>query len=631
MNVTACSPATFASTSIYGAEILSLSAAWVSNYSWFAPADFNYNHGDAAVSNAQFCNVTVTYTHPGYDDSITVESWLPKNWNGRLQATGGGGWNAGRFVLSEFFMTGALAEGYATTTTDAGLDTSGPGSPLAWALKDPGNVDILSLQNLGSRSLNDQALFGKSFIESFYGRQPEYSYWSGCSQGGRQGLMLAQRYPTAYDGIAASAPAQSFTSLTSGVYYPQMMKLWLGVNPLACELEFLTQKAVDHCDPLDGVVDGVISNVTACNYNPLSAVNQTFHCDSLNKTIPLSYGAARIAEAAWNGPRTKDGEILWFGVNPGSDISSLGSTPGQNTTTSTGTASPDPWFGMFVAKNASFDLASMTHDQYIDYFHRAVQQYSSFIDANDPNLSEFRKAGGKMLAYHGMADPSIPTKGTEWYYDSVTEQFPDVQDFYRFFEAPGLGHCSGGVGGQPKTVFHALRSWVENGTAPESLPVEFAGVDGTTQNRNLCPYPAQMEYVGGDSADAKSFRCVHDRLHNLSSHPTERTSDGGYRWILTPDKRVHIASMLDCDLHRVSLHGNVMVQNRAQCACGKFSGLDDLVQNVLAAGIHSTTFMLDVLEHGPKNGSPSHTLSCSACGAAYEGLWDWRHAGGSVW
>ncbi|KAL4917818.1 Tannase/feruloyl esterase [Aspergillus aurantiobrunneus] len=474
MNATACSPAAIQPPAVYGADMLSLSASWVSNFTLDVPGIFNYNHGDVAVENVDFCNITVTYTHPGYGDNITVKSWLPRDWNGRLQATGGGGWQAGlRFPPSNLFMAGAIGEGYATTTTDAGLGDAV--FPAPWALKSPGNVDLVALQNLGSRSLNDQAIIGKSFIHNFYGRDPEYSYWSGCSQGGRQGLMLAQRYPDAYDGIAASAPAQSWTKFVAGVFYPALMKTWHDVDPLACELDFLTEQVVAHCDPKDGVRDG------------------TFVCASLNnETIPLSYGAALIADAAWSGPQTDgdDGERLWYGLNPGADISTtLGSVPGKNTT-----SSPDQWFRLFVAKDASFDFITLTRSEYFEYSHLGVQQYSDMMNAADPDLTAFRKRGGKLITYHGMADESIPTKGTEHYYNSVTDKFPDVQDFYRYFEAPVLGHCCGGKGGQPTTTFDALRHWVENGTAPDSLPVEYTAVNGTKQARFLCPYPAQANF-----------------------------------------------------------------------------------------------------------------------------------------
>ncbi|GLA55566.1 hypothetical protein AnigIFM63604_002355 [Aspergillus niger] len=505
--VSICSPAAFQTPVVYGAEILSLSAAWVTNYTDYISSTFNYNGGTVDLENAKFCNITVKYTHPGYEDNITVETWLPEpaNWNGRLQATGGGGWAAGRFVLSEFFMGGAIGEGFATTTTDAGLgkDTTGP---REWALTSPGNVDWVAVENFGSRAFSDQAIIGKSLINSFYGRAPEYSYWSGCSQGGRQGMMIAERYPTAYDGIAASAPAQSFTKFTSSLYYPLLMRIWHNVNPLVCELDFLTSEAIKYCDPLDGVVDGLISNMTACDYNPYTAVNKTFTCDSLNRTIALSQGAALIAEAAWSGAHTTDGHQLWFGYNPGSDIgSTFGAQPETNISSLATTK--DEWFNLFVAKNISFNTMGLSHEEYQEFFNLITSEYGSAWNADDANLQAFKKNGGKLLTYHGMADPSIPTKGTEYLYNKARALFPDVQDFWRFFESPGLGHCAGGLGGQPTTVMKALQRWVENGTAPDTLPVEYPSL-GTALHRNLCPYPSQIEYIGGNISLAESFRCT---------------------------------------------------------------------------------------------------------------------------
>jgi feruloyl esterase len=395
-NITACSPAAIPPPVVFGADILSLSATWVQNYTLNVPGSFNYNHGDVAVENAEFCNVTVTYTHPGHEDRITVETWLPRKWNRRLQATGGGGWSPGRFVLSQFFMSGAIGEGYATTTTDAGLGNAG--SPETWALTSPGNVNLYNLQNMGYVSLNDQAIIGKSLAKSFYGKAPDHSYWSGCSQGGRQGLMLAQRYPTAYDGIAASAPALSWTELTASVFYPLLVTGWAGASspPLACELNFLTNEAISECDPKDGVVDGVISDDSKCHFNALSAVNKTFYCDSTQKRMPLSKTAALVANAAWSGPRAANGDFLWHGYNRGANINTFGSVPGQNAT------GADLWFRLFVAKDKTFNVQNGTHEEYDELFRRGVQEYRSLMNAENPDLSEFKKAGGKLISYHGM-------------------------------------------------------------------------------------------------------------------------------------------------------------------------------------------------------------------------------------
>ncbi|PYH77588.1 feruloyl esterase [Aspergillus uvarum CBS 121591] len=453
-----CSPSAIQPPAVFSAEILNPSAAWVTNYTRTIPAKFNYNHGDVDLHNAEFCNITVTYTHPGHDDRITVETWLPRHgWNGRLQATGGGGWQAGRFVLSQFFMSGVIGEGYATTTTDAGLGDAV--FPNAWALKSPGNVDY------GCPAQSWIAL-----VERPSGHRQEPG--PQLLRTGARLLLLEWLL----SGRATWVDASAATKFVSAVYYPLLMREWRGIILLACESNFLPAEAIAHCDPKDGVVDRIISNMIACDHSPYTFVNQNFHCPALNRTNALSEGAAIIGDAAWSGPRTKDGKFLWYGVNPGSDISSYGSVPGQNST------QVDVWFNLFVAKNASFETSKMTRAEYERAFHLASQEYTDFMNAAVPDLSEFRKAGGKLITYHGL--------------------------FYRFFEAPGLRHCSGGVGGQPITTLDALRLWGENGTAPETLPVQYAGFNGTKQSRILCSYPAQTKYMGGDASSAESFRCV---------------------------------------------------------------------------------------------------------------------------
>lgn len=151
----ACAASAIPYPTVFGAEVLELSANLVQNFSAEVPDHFYYNHPSISLKGVDYCNVTVTYTHPGQNDTINVETWLPmKSWNGRLQAVGGGGWTAGRFFLSYRAMQGALAEGYVATTTDSGLGETY--APDSWALNSPGNVDLYALQNIASVSLNDQ-------------------------------------------------------------------------------------------------------------------------------------------------------------------------------------------------------------------------------------------------------------------------------------------------------------------------------------------------------------------------------------------------------------------------------------------------------------------------------------------
>ncbi|KAI1372816.1 tannase and feruloyl esterase [Hypoxylon crocopeplum] len=522
----ACVPSTF-DLAVFGAEVLSLQASVITNYSVDVPSAYRYTAPSVTLENATFCNVTVTYTHPGQNDSINAEAWLPiDNWNERFQAVGGGGWIAGRFFLSYAGMAGALNDGYATITTDAGL--GGAYLPTPWALLSPGNVDLYKLQNLGSVSLNDEAIIGKSLVESFYGKPPSYSYWNGCSQGGRQGLMLAQRYPTAYDGIAAGAPAIYWTGLTFTTSWPEQFMHMLGEYPYNCELDALTAAAVSKCDGLDGVTDGIIAEVDECmaNFDPFDLVSTTITCAQTNTTMPISHAAAAVANATWGGIISSTGERLWHGLGIGADLT--GNSPksyGQPGIAATNCTSSgcvpvtntlgSVWIQLFLAKDPDFNISSMTHEQFDNLFHASKQQYNSMVGTDDPNLSAFKKAGGKMITFHGLADNVIPTKGTEQYYRKVSKMVDNIEDFYRYFPVPGLGHCFGGYGAQPTSLFAQLQAWVEDGTVPENSPISFPDLDGVTQNRIICPWPqkAQFDSSCGDSTKTSCWMCLKPENH----------------------------------------------------------------------------------------------------------------------
>lgn len=411
-----CAPSAFTFPDVFGAQILSLEANLVTNFSRSVEEIYYFNHPSITVENATFCNVTVSYTHPGQDDHINVGAWLPVGtWNERMQAVGGGGWIAGGtdFFLSATAMAGAIGSGYATITTDAGLVNSDNGAS-AWALLSPGNVNLYNLQNLASVSLNDEAIIGKSLINDFYGKPPKYSYWSGCSQGGRQGLMLAQRYPKVYDGIAAGAPAINWNSFFTSVFWPQLVMNLAGEYPHGCELDELTAAAVSACDGLDGVVDGLVSNIKACDFDPFSLVGTVFNCSATGTNMKISQIAAEVANSTWTGPRTVDGSFLWYGPNIGADLS--GTLTGQaivsTTCNANGTCEGAPntlgtqWISLFIEKNPDFKLDSMTHEQFDEILHAGWQQYHSIIDTDDADLSGFKAAGGKMMTYHGLVrDP----------------------------------------------------------------------------------------------------------------------------------------------------------------------------------------------------------------------------------
>ena len=213
----ACEASSFQDLDLYGGQILNITTKTHINLSFEAPAD--QNHYAVTVNGLNACEVTITYTHPGYNDTINTVIWLPstENWTGRLLGAGGGGWATGPETNTTLLW--AASEGFVAIATDGGHI----GNDISWSLVSPGNVNWVLLEDLSSVALDDLATLGKAVAHSYYGRVPSYSYWNGCSQGGRQGYMMAQRYPNQYDGILATAPAIYWNELMMQLIWPQVV------------------------------------------------------------------------------------------------------------------------------------------------------------------------------------------------------------------------------------------------------------------------------------------------------------------------------------------------------------------------------------------------------------------------
>lgn len=410
VSVSACTPSTFQYPVLQGAEFLSLQTNYIANYSGFIVNGYYPGHPNVNVTDASFCNVSLSYTRPGQDNIILAQVWLPTDWNGRMQGIGGGGFGAGVYDTVFQGMYAAIGEGYATVTNDAGLTQSDGVVNVTnpqWALTSVGNVNLYDLQNFGSISLNDGAIIAKSIIQSYYGQPMRYSYWSGCSGGGRQGMMLAQQYPDAYDGIMAGSPAINWPEFFVADFWPTFIMNQLREYPYNCELDAVTAAAISACDGDDGLIDGVISSPELCNFDPTSAVGSTFNCSDTGLNRTISSAAAIVAANAWAGAKSPTNSSLWFGMNQDvllSTTSGLAGTlcPSNGTCTSDPFPSPGEWIRRFIYKDENTDLTNMTLEEYANAYHYSVQQYTSIIGTNDPNLDRFRDRGGKLVSFHGM-------------------------------------------------------------------------------------------------------------------------------------------------------------------------------------------------------------------------------------
>jgi Tannase and feruloyl esterase len=409
-----------------GANILSVNAALTRTGYQFIPGGMYFNHPGVFASARSFCNVTVKYTPVDSKRVTSVQVWLPTgDWNGRMQAVGGSGWSAGLTELSDNAMTGAIAQGYATLATDSGLPDA---DPRAWALLSPGVVDMKALEHYASTSLNDLSIIGKSVVNSFYGKPANYSYWNGCSQGGRQGLMIAQKYPKAFDGIVASAPPVNWGSLMPAGFWSQTTMHQLGKYIDTCELTALTQAAIKACDPLDGVVDGYISDPDGCHFDPNTLANTTIECWG-SGSRKISKEAITLAYAAWNGmkfsnqtfmhrPATHEAPMATPSIPVISNIiNGLGFTLGlaDNVCQANGTCVGKPfkmvddWFKFFIRKDPSYDTSKLMVADFDRDFEQSFREYTEIIGTEHLDLSGFRQSGSKLMSYHGLVRFTLVT------------------------------------------------------------------------------------------------------------------------------------------------------------------------------------------------------------------------------
>jgi hypothetical protein len=457
---------------------------------------------DAAVVDAgdqttpASCRVTATVTHPPAGDKVKVFLGLPmKTWNGRFQGVGGGGFSGG----SAMAVRAPLAAGYAAGSTDTGHE-GGSGS---FALDATGHLNWMLIRDNAYLGIHDMTVTAKALVKEFYGTEAKRAYWNGCSTGGRQGLSEAQRYPADYDGILAGAPAINWTKL-------HVEQLWGGLvqleakNPVAmCKFQSATQAAVAACDAIDGVTDGVIDDPAKCTYDPKALVGTSTSCGAITQAD------ADVMKAIWDGPKRRDGTPLWSGLTRGADFGGLSGTGGTPLEPRPNNITLD-WWRFFLNQNPQWDWKTVTRASYEQYWDQSVEEFGPVFATDNPDLTAFRDRGGKIVMWHGQSDPLIYPGGSIDYYTRVQARMggPDkTSPFFRFYLAPGVGHCGGGAGPAPSGQFEAMVKWVEEGKAPDTLTAVRRDQTGT-RSRPLCPYPSFARYKGsGSTDDATNFVC----------------------------------------------------------------------------------------------------------------------------
>jgi feruloyl esterase len=443
-----------------------------------------------AADEPKSCRVALTL-RPSSDSDIKVEVWLPASgWNGKYQAVGNGGWSGS---INGRAMTQALQRGYATSSTDTGH----AGGSASFALGHPEK-----LIDYAYRSEHEMTVAAKKIIAAFYGSGPRWSYWNGCSAGGKQALKEAQRYPEDFDGIIAGAPAANWTGRAA-------QSIWVAQAVHKDDASFIPPEkyAVIHaavlaaCDAMDGVTDGVLEDPTRCKFDP-----KVLECNSGDGDgclTPAQVVAARRIYSPSINPRTQ--QPIYRGLERGSELG--WKTWGGRTPLSIGT----DYFKYVVFEDANWNYMTLDFDRDVA---RAEKLDSGRINALDPDLRPFFARGGKLIQYHGWNDPQIAPGNSEDYYRSVLKFMRNadkVSESYRLFMVPGMAHCGGGDGASNFDMLAALERWVEEKKVPERVVASRVRDGKVDRTRPLCPYPQTAHYKGsGSTDDAANFVCRAD-------------------------------------------------------------------------------------------------------------------------
>jgi feruloyl esterase len=437
-----------------------------------------------------FCRVTGTVA-----PAISFEVWLPDSdrWNGRFLAVGGGGYTG---TISHSAMAPAIQDGYVTASTDTGHQS--------------GSLDWLSdrglLRDYGYRGISEMSIKAETIVQVYYGRDADYRYFNGCSTGGRQGLMEAQRNPEHYDGVVAGDPVNAFIDTRSTLLWATRAAQpaagapgLLGRDTLA----LVTSAVLAQCDTIDGVADGVLEDPRQCDFDPAqlqcsaSSTGESCLSPEQARAVRQIYAGPSDAASGLDLPGYAPGGETGWGFANGPDLSTLALD----------------FFRRAVFADPNWDWRSF--DFGADYA-LAQAETGWIMDSDSPALLPFRDNGGKLLIYHGWNDSGVSPHLSIRYYDAVAATVaeaanPDAgaADFARLFLVPGMGHCGGGTGTADFDAQRAIEDWVERGIAPDRIEASRSEDGQTIRTRPLCPYPQIAQYQGsGDTDDAENFVCA---------------------------------------------------------------------------------------------------------------------------
>jgi len=511
-------------------------------------ASANGQNNFVSATGLNYCNVTLSYSHAGRtNDTYNLWYYLPEpsSFQNRFLATGGGGEaiNSGASSLAQGIINGAVAG-----LTDGGFGSFNNEITDVLLLAN-GTINYEALYSFGYKGIHEMTIVGKQLAKNFYNASSIYSYYFGCSEGGREGWSQVQRYGKQFDGAVIGAPAirqayQQVNHLSSGVIETQM-----NYYPPPCELERILNDTIAFCDPLDGKTDGVVSRTDLCRlqFNANSSIGNSYYCAASGgmgggmggppskrqiggggATTPAQNGTvtaegAAVAQSIVDGLFDSEGRQIYMSYQPSATFSdaqtSYNSTSDEWYITASGIGVT--WVNMFLDEvdSDSLSLDNVTADTLREWILEGLQKYSSTMQTVWPDLEEFHDAGGKVLSYHGESDFSIPTISSVIYQDSVrqvmypnmtyNESMAKINDWYRLFLVPGAGHCGPSDtqpnGPWPLTTLETLIQWVEDDVKPETLNGTVTEGDEEGDSQQICAFPLRPHWSGNNT----SVTCIY--------------------------------------------------------------------------------------------------------------------------
>lgn len=488
--------AAYAAGACENLSTLKLDHATITSAQLVAEGAFSLPNGQAGKNKGpnpyqnlpQFCRVQATLT-PTSDSDIKVEVWLPvSGWNNKYLAVGNGGW-AGTISYSD--LADGLSRGYATSSTDTG-HTGGSGS---FVLGHPEKfVDF------AWRSEHEMTVKSKLIVAAMYGTPAKYSFWKGCSTGGRQAMKEIQVFPNDFDGVIAGAQANPRT----GLALLQASIAFAALKDPASRIPvpkfaMIHEAVIKACDASDGLKDGSIQDPRKCKFDP-----KVLECKGADAADCLTAGQVVAARKMYEPARNvRTGKAVSPAFTPGNELG-WGALLGGPEPNSLGMDQ----FKYVVFKDPKWDWRTFDFDKDID---KTIQADDGLTDARIPDIKPFLAHKGKLLLYHGWSDQLVPTETSISYYEEVAKKMGGVSKIdqqVRMFLAPGMGHCGGGDGPNSFDSLAALEQWVEAGKTPDKMIASHLTAGKIDRTRPLCAYPKVARYTGSGSIDeAANFVC----------------------------------------------------------------------------------------------------------------------------